>query len=117
MMLPVAIMATAMFISYQRAKAESLGYDARGGLMERAERFIVLAFGLLFSEILVPVLWVMLVLSLFTAGQRFVKVWRQATSDRKVPVRPAVDRRRRARFARRTDRRQRHGSWRPSSRS
>ena len=69
MMLPVGIMATAMFISYQRAKAESLGYDAKGGLMERAERFIVLAFGLLFSEILVPVLWVMLVLSLFTAGQ------------------------------------------------
>ena len=49
MMLPVAIMATALFISYQRAKAESLGYDAKGGLMERAERFIVLAFGLLFS--------------------------------------------------------------------
>jgi CDP-diacylglycerol--glycerol-3-phosphate 3-phosphatidyltransferase len=116
MMLPVAIMATAMFISYQRAKAESLGYDAKGGLMERAERFIVLAFGLLFSEILIPVLWVMLALSLFTAGQRFVKVWRQATSDRQVPVRPGLDRRR-ARSARRSDRRQRHGSWRPSSRA
>jgi CDP-diacylglycerol--glycerol-3-phosphate 3-phosphatidyltransferase len=115
-MLPVAIMATAMFISYQRAKAESLGYDAKGGLMERAERFIVLAFGLLFSEILIPVLWVMLALSLFTAGQRFVKVWRQATSDRQVPVRPGLDRRR-ARSARRSDRRQRHGSWRPSSRA
>jgi len=25
-------------ISYQRAKAESLGIDAKGGLMERAER-------------------------------------------------------------------------------
>ena len=47
MMLPVAIMATAKFISYQRAKAESLGYDAKGGLMERAERFIVLGVGLL----------------------------------------------------------------------
>jgi CDP-diacylglycerol--glycerol-3-phosphate 3-phosphatidyltransferase len=117
MMLPVAIMATAMFISYQRAKAESLGYDAKGGLMERAERFIVLAFGLVFSEILIAVLWVMLALSVFTAGQRFVKVWRQATSDRNVPVSPAVDRRRLARSARRSDRRQRHGSWRPSSRS
>ena len=39
-----------MLISYQRAKAESLGYDAKGGLMERAERFIVLGFGLFFSE-------------------------------------------------------------------
>jgi hypothetical protein len=59
----------------------------------------------------------MLALSVFTAGQRFVKVWRQATSDRNVPVSPAVDRRRLARSARRSDRRQRHGSWRPSSRS
>ncbi len=117
MMLPVAIMATAMFISYQRAKAESLGYDAKGGLMERAERFIVLAFGLVFSEILIPVLWVMLALSVFTAGQRFVQVCCLATSDRNVPVSPAVDRRRLARSARRSDPRQRPGSWRPSSRS
>lgn len=116
MMLPVGIMATAMFISYQRAKAESLGYDAKGGLMERAERFIVLAFGLLFSEILVPVLWVMLVLSLFTAGQRFVKVWRQASADREAPVSPRVERRRQVRSVRRSGRRQRHGSWRPTSR-
>ncbi len=29
-----------MLISYERAKAESLGFDARGGIMERAERII-----------------------------------------------------------------------------
>jgi CDP-diacylglycerol--glycerol-3-phosphate 3-phosphatidyltransferase len=85
-MLPVALMAVAMLISYQRAKAESLGYEAKGGLMERAERFIMLAFGLLFSELLVGVLWIMLVLSTLTAGQRFVKVWRQASAERVVPV-------------------------------
>jgi CDP-diacylglycerol--glycerol-3-phosphate 3-phosphatidyltransferase len=85
-MLPVALMAVAMLISYQRAKAESLGYDAKGGLMERAERFIVLGFGLLFSELLVGVLWVMLALSAITAGQRFVMVWRQASRERVVPV-------------------------------
>ena len=106
MMLPVAIMATAMFISYQRAKAESLGYDAKGGLMERAERFIVLAFGLLFFEILVPVLWVMLVLSLVTAVQRFVKVWRQATADRELPAGGRPGRRRQLRM----ERRRRHGA-------
>lgn len=106
MMLPVAIMATAMFISYQRAKAESLGYDAKGGLMERAERFIVLAFGLLFFEILVPVLWVMLALSLVTAVQRFVKVWRQATADRELPAGGRPGRRRQLRM----DRRRRHGA-------
>ena len=106
MMLPMAIMATAMFISYQRAKAESLGYDAKGGLMERAERFIVLAFGLLFFEILVPVLWVMLVLSLITAVQRFVKVWRQATVDREPPAGGQSGRRRQLRM----ERRRRHGA-------
>ena len=78
--LPVAVMGAAMLISYQRAKAESLGFDAKGGIMERAERFIVLAIRLLFSQILIPVLWVMLVLTLVTAIQRFVKVWRQATN-------------------------------------
>jgi len=79
-MLPVAVMAAAMLISYERAKAESLGFDAKGGIMERAERFIAVSVGLVFPEILIPVLWVMLVLTLVTAGQRFVKVWRQATT-------------------------------------
>ncbi len=91
MMLPVAVMSLAMLVSYQRAKAESLGFDAKGGLMERAERFIVLAFGLLFSELLVFTLWVMLALTAVTAVQRFVKVWRQAGGDR--PVRPRLRRR------------------------
>ena len=91
MMLPVAVMSLAMLVSYQRAKAESLGYDAKGGIMERAERFIVLAFGLLFTELLVWTLWFMLVLTGVTAVQRFVKVWRQASADR--PVRPRSRRR------------------------
>jgi CDP-diacylglycerol--glycerol-3-phosphate 3-phosphatidyltransferase len=67
-----------MLITYERARAESLGFDARGGLMERAERLVLLGVGLAF-DILVPVLWVMLVLTAVTAVQRFVKVWRQAT--------------------------------------
>ncbi|WP_419919659.1 CDP-alcohol phosphatidyltransferase family protein [Candidatus Poriferisocius sp.] len=79
-MLPVALMATAMLVSYQRAKAESLGLDAKGGLMERAERFIVLGAGLAFSFVLIPVLWAMLTLTAATAVHRFVKVWRQAGS-------------------------------------
>lgn len=83
-LLPFALLGAASLVSYQRAKAESLGYDARGGIMERAERFFVLGFGLLFSEWLVGVLWVMFALTAFTAAQRFVKVWRQA--DRPVPA-------------------------------
>src|SRR3954453_19969135 len=48
-MLPLAVLAMSMLISYERARAESLGFDARGGLMERAERLIALAVGLLFE--------------------------------------------------------------------
>jgi CDP-diacylglycerol--glycerol-3-phosphate 3-phosphatidyltransferase len=83
--LAVAVLATSSLVSYQRAKAESLGLDARGGLMERAERIIALAVGLAFSVLLVPVLWAMLVLTAITAVQRFVKVWRQASSPEKIP--------------------------------
>ncbi len=77
-LLPFAVMALSSLISYQRAKAESLGLDAKGGLMERAERVVLLCLGLLFEPLLIPVMWVMLALTAVTAGQRFAKVWRQA---------------------------------------
>ena len=76
--LPFAVMGLSSLISYQRAKAESLGLEAKGGLMERAERVVLLCIGLLWEPLLVPVLWIMLVLTAITAVQRFVKVWRQA---------------------------------------
>ena len=40
--LPFAVSSVASVISYQRAKAESLGLDAKGGLMERAERIVTI---------------------------------------------------------------------------
>ena len=79
--LALAALAAAGLVSYQRAKAESLGYQARGGLMERAERITVLCAGLVF-DVLVPALWVIVVLSLLTAAQRFARVWRQAPAPR-----------------------------------
>ncbi|MDQ1401652.1 MAG: CDP-diacylglycerol---glycerol-3-phosphate 3-phosphatidyltransferase, partial [Acidimicrobiaceae bacterium] len=78
-MLPFGILAVSTLISYERAKAESLGFTAKGGLMERAERIILLCVGLFLPVVLVPILWVMLVLTSVTAVQRFAKVWRQAT--------------------------------------
>jgi CDP-diacylglycerol---glycerol-3-phosphate 3-phosphatidyltransferase len=103
--LPMAVLAASMLISYERAKAEALGYDARGGLMERAERLVALALGLLFASLLIPVLWVMLVLTLVTAGQRFVTVWRQASSPQVQPVGRRWRARRVARSTQRTWRR------------
>jgi CDP-diacylglycerol--glycerol-3-phosphate 3-phosphatidyltransferase len=99
-MLPMAVLAASLIISYERAKAESLGFNAKGGVMERAERIVVLGLGLLFEVLLMPVLWVMLVLTVVTAVQRFAKVWRQASRER-PPVLTArrASRRRAARAA------------------
>jgi CDP-diacylglycerol--glycerol-3-phosphate 3-phosphatidyltransferase len=80
-LVPFLLLALSFLISYERAKAESLGYSARGGLMERGERLFLLAVALAFSSVMLPVLWVMVVLSAVTALQRFAKVWRQASSD------------------------------------
>jgi CDP-diacylglycerol--glycerol-3-phosphate 3-phosphatidyltransferase len=78
-LLPVGVLGASMLVSYERAKAESLGYSARGGIMERAERVVVLCAGLAWSFLLVPFLWVMLGLSVLTALQRFAKVWAEAS--------------------------------------
>ncbi len=77
-LLPFAVASISSVISYQRAKAESLGIDAKGGLMERAERIIALCIGLAFNVLLIPILWLMLVLTSITAVQRFAKVWKAA---------------------------------------
>ena len=79
--LAFAVLGASSLVSYMRAKAESLGYEARGGLMERAERIIVLCIGLALP-VLVLALWVILFGSLITAVQRFTKVWRQAGAAR-----------------------------------
>lgn len=104
--LPFAVAAASMLVSYERARAESLGFDARGGLMERAERLMMLAVGLLFESLLVPVLWVMLALTVFTAAQRFTKVWTQATAPQVQPLAVRWRSRRVARSTQRTWRRQ-----------
>jgi CDP-diacylglycerol--glycerol-3-phosphate 3-phosphatidyltransferase len=114
-LLPYAVFACAALVSYQRAKAESLGFDARGGFMERAERFIFLGIGLLFSELLIGILWFMLVATGGTAVYRFVKVWRQADRPPR-PVRPAA-RTRRPRTRTRTPMAERRAAWQERMRS
>lgn len=107
-MLPFALLGVSASISYMRAKAESLGLDAKGGLMERAERIIALCIGLLFPPLLIPILWLMLVLTSITAVQRFVKVWKQAAV---APVTAArIEQRRSRRQSRRVSRTERRRS-------
>jgi len=112
--LPLAVAAMSSVISYERAKAESLGLQAKGGLMERAERIILLCIGLLFPVILVAVMWVMLALVSLTAVQRFVKVWKQAAV---APVTAAkIEMRRSRRQSRRSARQSRRREFMSSRR-
>lgn len=109
--LPMAVLAASMLISYERAKAESLGFDARGGIMERAERLVALAVGLLFSVLLIPMLFLMLGLTVFTAVQRFMKVWTQASAELPGPQRQLRRERRARRRVTRSSLTRRPASW------
>ena len=89
-LLPMAILAVTALVSYERAKAESLGLSAKGGLMERGERMFLLGVAFLSTVIFVPVLWILLVLISFTAISRFVKVW-NAASGRDAVIRRRIE--------------------------
>lgn len=66
----------AFLISYIRARAEGLGESCHTGLMERPERVVLLAFGAITGWIL-PVMWIMLVLTYMTVMQRVYHVWKR----------------------------------------
>jgi CDP-diacylglycerol--glycerol-3-phosphate 3-phosphatidyltransferase/CDP-diacylglycerol--inositol 3-phosphatidyltransferase len=83
--------------SYARAKAESLGLDARGGIAERSDRLVSILVmtglsGLLDLPILMELtLWVLAAASAYTVVFRILKVRRQAVErDRRGTDRPAV---------------------------
>ena len=76
----LAAYAGGQLTSYIRAKAESLGYDCKVGILERAERLILLCAGLIlgFVEIM---LWAVAALSVLTVVQRLVHVARQSRTQ------------------------------------
>ena len=80
--------------SYARAKAESLGLDAKGGIAERADRVVAILLaagfaGLLDLPILLElVLWLLAVAGTYTVVFRVMKVRRQAIERDRSPVAP-----------------------------
>ena len=71
---------SSLLVSYIRARAEAAGLKCKVGLFTRGERVIVLALGLLLSQIdyaLVIALGIIALFSLFTVGQRLLHVWHQ----------------------------------------
>ena len=80
--------------SYTRARAESLGIDAKVGIMQRAERVVLLTapqafFGLaLGGYILIGVVVLLTVTAWITAVQRILFVYRATTTPRVEVPRP-----------------------------
>jgi len=70
----------AFLISYARARAEGLGIPCNTGIMERPERIILLIFATL-TGWLVPVLWIMLVLTHITVVQRIYHARKNLKSE------------------------------------
>ena len=69
-----------LLVSYIRARAEGMGLECETGIFTRAERVILLALGLLLSQIndaLLIVLTIIATLSFLTVVQRLRHVWRQ----------------------------------------
>ena len=64
-----------MMVSYTRSKAGEFGISIRTGLGTRLERVLILSIGLLSAQIL-PILWILAVLTNLTALQRWFITWR-----------------------------------------
>ena len=80
----VAVLGSLM-VSYTRARAEALGVECKVGIATRPVRVVILSIGLLFArgaslgdfELLAPAVYVLAVLTAFTAGQRIFHVRRE----------------------------------------
>jgi CDP-diacylglycerol--glycerol-3-phosphate 3-phosphatidyltransferase len=65
-----------VLVSYAQARAELVVPVFRVGLLERAERVLILAAGAL-TGLLVPALWIVAVGSTITVGQRFLRAYQE----------------------------------------
>ena len=69
-----------LMVSYTRARAEALDIECKVGILQRPERIILLAAGLLLGSAfgfywMLPVLWILAILTNFTTLQRIQAVY------------------------------------------
>jgi len=76
-LLVFAVLLGSLMVSYVRARAEGLGLDCDVGLVARPERVLLMAAGLIFSQ-MVPVLALLVVFTHLTVVQRVWHVWQLA---------------------------------------
>jgi CDP-diacylglycerol--glycerol-3-phosphate 3-phosphatidyltransferase len=69
-----------LMVSYTRARAEGLGLDCKVGLLTRLERAVVLIIALVLDQVTIG-LWVLAILTNFTALQRMYHVWRATNGE------------------------------------
>lgn len=81
LVLTLASLVLAEVTSYVRARAESIDMECEVGILERAERAILLIVGLLFAPLFEPVLWALAVGGAITVTQRIHHVWCQIDRD------------------------------------
>ncbi len=79
--LALAALVLAEVTSYVRARAESIDLECSVGVLERAERGILVLVGLLFPPLFTPVLWALVVGGAITVVQRVHHVWCQIDRD------------------------------------
>jgi CDP-diacylglycerol--glycerol-3-phosphate 3-phosphatidyltransferase len=72
----VALVAS-LLVSYVKARAEGLGFDAKVGIAERAERVILVIIALVFNALLPPIMVLLAALSVITVFQRIAHVYKQ----------------------------------------
>lgn len=79
------ILVGSLMVSYTRARAEGLNVECKVGLLQRPERLALVIVGLLTGWML-PVLWILAVLTNFTALQRIYEVyWRTSQAQVSLP--------------------------------
>ena len=82
-MLTFGAAAGSVLVSYVKARAEGLGYEAKVGLLTRAERYLVLAPSLIFNQTLIG-LGILAVFANITAAQRIWHVRKYARQGKKA---------------------------------
>ncbi len=68
-------------VSYTRARAEGLDVECKAGILQRPERLVLLIAGLILGLVL-PVLWVLAVMTNITAVQRIHEVYVRTSTSR-----------------------------------
>ncbi|CAN5708894.1 CDP-alcohol phosphatidyltransferase family protein [soil metagenome] len=84
-MITALAMMFAIMTSYTRARAESIIKKCKVGFMERPERIVLLMIGA-FTNRMAAVMWVILVLSVFTVADRIILTYRELRDARQVPA-------------------------------